>query len=251
MTQPQAETVAPARWSFELVDLTRPLTEETIDGLFGDLGNDDLRPVRVEYIADWETANGAVARFSIMDHAGTHVDAPIHTCEDGAYLEDIDITKLIGEAAVLDLYRGDVDYGYTVDDLASATPEIHEGDIVLIHSGYVDVVGPDERIRQTYLTLEAAEWLVERGIAAVGCEPAGIEHLPTGYFVHEWYSKDTSNPPSWPVHRALLGNGIYIIEGLTNLDRVKGRRVRFAALPLRMPGLTGCPVRAVAWLEKA
>lgn len=250
MAQPAAQQDTTERWEFDLVDLSRPINEQTVDRLFGDLGNDDLRPVKIEYIADWETANGAVARFSIMDHVGTHMDAPIHTCEDGAYLEGVDIASLIGEAVVLDLWKGGVDYGYTPEDLASASPEVREGDIVLIHSGYVDAEGPEERIRQTHLTIEAAEWLVKRGVKAVGCEPAGIEHLPTGYFVHRWYEKDTPNPPSWPVHRILLGNEIYIIEGLTNLDRIKGRRVRFAALPLYMPGLTGCPVRAVAWLEK-
>ena len=47
----------------------------------------------------------------------------------------------------------------------------------------------------------------------------------------------------------LLGNDVYIIEGLTNLDRLKGKRVRFAALPLNVPGFTGCPMRAVAWID--
>ena len=48
-------------------------------------------------------------------------------------------------------------------------------------------------------------------------------------------------------HRQHGGMGI---EGLTNLDRIKGRRVRFAALPLPIPGASGCPVRAVAWVDR-
>ena len=237
------------RWQFQLVDLSRQVSEETAIRLFGDLGSDDYQRVDVRYLADWSTANGAVARFEIFDHIGTHMDAPIHTNEDGVALEGVDISRLIGEAVVLDLYKGDVDYGYTVEDLASATPSIEEGDIVLIHSGYRDVEKATDRIKQTYLTPEAAKWLVDRGVKAVGCEPGGIEHLPDGYFVHKWYAKDTPNPPSWPAHRILLGHHVYIIEGLTNLDRIKGQRVRFAALPLNLPGLTGCPVRAVAWID--
>jgi kynurenine formamidase len=238
------------RWQFELHDLSRPLTAETATALFGDIGSDAYGRVDIEYLADWSTANGMVARVSFFDHLSTHMDAPNHTDEDGYDLAGVDIGRLIGEAAVLDLYRGDVDYGYTAADLENATPEVREGDIVLIHSGYRDVGGPEERIRQTYLTVEAAEWLVERGVKAVGCEPAGIEHLPDGYFVHRWYAKDTPNPPSWPAHRVLLGNDVYIIEGLASLERLKGRRVRFAALPLNVPGLTGCPVRAVAWIDR-
>jgi kynurenine formamidase len=195
-------------WSFELVDLSRPVSRETAVALFGDLGTEDYRRVDVTYLADWSTANGSVARFSIFDHIGTHMDAPIHTNEDGVALEGVDISRLIGEAVVLDLYKGDVDYGYTVEDLAGAKPEVRAGDIVLIYSGYRDVESASDRIKQTYLTPEAAQWLVDRGVKAVGCEPAGIEHLPDGYFVHRWYAKDTST--SWKASRtssAFAGNG--------------------------------------------
>jgi arylformamidase len=238
-----------ARWRPELVDLSHPLTGETGARMFGDLGSDDYNRLDITYLANWETANGMVARFSMFDHLGTHMDAPNHTNEDGYDLGQVDISRLVGEAVVVDLYRGDVDYGYTADDLAGATPTIEPGDIVLIHSGFKPVARREDRTKQTYLTVGAAEWLVERGVRAVGCEPAGIEHLPDGYFVHRWYAKDTPNPPSWPAHRVLLGNDVYIIEGLTNLDRFKGRRIRFAALPLNVPGLTGCPVRAVGWID--
>ena len=104
-------------------------------------------------------------------------------------------------------------------------------------------------MKQTYLSPEAAEWLVERGVHAVGCEPAGLEHAWGGYYEKRWYDKDTPFPPSWPGHQVLLSNDIYIIEGLTNVDRIKGQRVRFSALPLAIPEATGCPVRAVAWSE--
>ena len=201
------------------------------------------------YDREWSTSNGTLCHTSMPDHVGTHMDAPIHCWEPGVTLEAVKISRLIGEAVVLDLYKGDVDYGYTAEDLASATPVIQPGDIVLIYSGYADA-GPTERIRQTYLTAEAAEWLVERGVHAVGCEPAGIEHVPEGLWKYNWYDKDTPNLPSWPAHQVLLSKDVYIIEGLTNLDQIKGQRVRFAALPLPIPGASGCPVRAVAWKDQ-
>jgi kynurenine formamidase len=242
-----------ARWDFELIDLTRPLTEETSYALLGDIAageeNRHYSQISVTYDRDWPTSNGRLCHLSLPDHLGTHMDAPIHCWEAGVSLEQVDIGRLIGEAVCLDLYRGDIDYGYTAEDFATATPEIEPGDIVLIYSGYRDVT-ETERIRQTYLTPEGAQWLVDRGVHAVGCEPAGMEHVPDGLFKYRWYEKDTPNLPSWPAHQVLLSKDVYIIEGLTNLDRIKGERVRFAALPLPIPRASGCPVRAVAWRER-
>lgn len=237
-------------WDVDLYDLTRPHTEETAVKLFGDLGSDDYYRVDVDYLATWETSNGMIARLSLFDHLGTHMDAPNHTNEDGADLAGVKIENLIGDAVVLDLRRDDPDHGYTAADFEAATPQVEPGDIVLIHSGYRDAASREDRIHHTHVTPEGAQWLVDRGAKAVGCEPGGIEHLPDGYFVHRWYAKDTPNPPSWPAHRILLGHDVYIVEGLADLSALAGRRVRFAALPLKVPGLTGCPVRAVAWVEK-
>ena len=236
-----------SRWSPELIDLSRPLSADTPKGLLGNLSTHHLG-FEIEYVSDWSSSNGTNCLLTIPDHLGTHMDAPIHTVEGGADLSGVDISRLVGEAVCLDLFKGDVDYGYTAEDFATAEPAIDAGDIVLIYSGWQDVE-PDARIRQTYLTAEGANWLVERGVHAVGCEPAGIEHVPDGLFTYEWYDKNTTNLPSWPAHQALLREDVYIIEGLVNLDRIRGQRVRFAALPLNVPGLSGCPVRAVAWTE--
>ncbi len=54
---------------------------------------------------------------------------------------------------------------------------------------------------------------------------------------------------SWPAHRICLERDVYILEGLGNLEQLVGRRVRFSALPLPVPGASGSPVRAVAWEE--
>ena len=143
--------------------------------------------------------------------------------------------------------RGDVDYGYGADDFEAVGGDVRPGDIVLIHSGYVDAA-PTERIRQQHVTVEGAHWLVDRGVKAVGCEPIGIEHLYDGYNVHGYY--DPSHPNPWPVHGILLGNDVYIVEGLASLAGLVGQRVRFSALPLLFPKLSGSPVRAVAWIER-
>jgi kynurenine formamidase len=257
MAEPQAAVspVATAgRWEFDLIDLTRPLTEQTAYALLGDIAageeNKHYSQVAVTYDREWSTSNGTLCHLSLPDHVGTHMDAPIHCWEPGVTLERVDISRMIGEAVCLDMYKGDVDYGYTAADLEAAGGEVVQpGDIVLIYSGYRDY-SETERIKQTYLAVDGAEWLVERGVHSVGCEPAGIEHVPEGLWKYHWYDKDTPNLPSWPAHQVLLSNDVYIIEGLTNLDRIKGQRFRFAALPLPIPGASGCPVRAVAWVDR-
>lgn len=240
------------RWLSELVDLSRPLNLETVDALFGDLVADGKNPyfrdMSIEVAVDHSQANAFSCVIRLPDHIATHVDAPIHAVEGGAMLEEIDISRLIGDAVVLDLDRGGSDYGYTAEDLESAQPGVEPGDIVLIYSGFADA-GPEQRMRQTYLTAGAAEWLVERGVRAVGVEPCSPDPLYAGMYEYGWLDKDTPNRPAWPAHTTLLENDIYIIEGLVNLERIRGQRVRFAALPALVPGLSGFPVRAVAWLD--
>lgn len=239
-------------WRFELIDLTRPINEESAYALWGDLAageeNRWTRDISVEVKSDYSSANAMSCQISLPDHISTHMDAPIHTLPGGAYLHQVDISRMIGEAVVVDLGKGPGDYAITPEDLENATPKIEPGDIVLIYSEYVDA---DEktRVRQSYLTPEAARWLVQREVKSVGVESLGIEHIPDGYLVHHWPKKDTHNPPSWPAHRILFENNIYAIEGLTNLRLIRGERVKFSALPLLFPGLTGCPVRAVAWRD--
>lgn len=237
------------RWQPELVDLTRPLTLETVFALFGDLVDDEgsyFRQLEVERAVDFETGNATSFWLRLPDHVGTHMDVPIHTVPGGHALEDADLGRLIGEAVVLDLPRPGEDHAYTVEELAAAEPGVREGDIVLVHSAFRDA-RPGERMRQTSFTVEAAEWLVGQGVRAVGVEPCSPDHVWEGLHVHGW--GDRANRPAWPIHHAFLSHGVYLVEGLTNLDRIRGQRVRFAALPLLVPGLSGSPVRAVAWVD--
>jgi kynurenine formamidase len=239
-------------WLGELIDLSRPLELATVDALFGDLVADGQNPYfrdfEIEVAVDHSVANAYSCVVRLPDHIATHMDAPIHAVAGGAKLEGVDIRRLIGDAVVLDLDRGGADYGYTADDLEAAGTDVEPGDIVLIYSGYADA-DLSTRMRQTWLTAGAAEWIVERGVHAVGVEPCTPDPLYAGMYEYGWLEKDTPNPPAWPAHVTLLRNDVYIIEGLTNLERIRGRRVRFAALPALVPGLSGFPVRAVAWLD--
>lgn len=243
-------TANPSTWPYELIDLSRPLTRESVDALFGDIvadgNNSYYRDITIDVVVDHADSPACSCMLRIPDHVATHMDAPIHAVDGGAFIEGVDIRKLIGSAVILDLSPLGLDRGYTPEDLAGATPEVQRGDIVILYSGFVDTL-PGERMRQTYLTGDAAQWLVDRGVHAVGVEPPSPDPLYAGMYELGWLEKNGPNQPAWPAHTILLGNGVYIIEGLTNLDRIKGERVWFAALPPLIPGLSGAPVRAVAW----
>jgi kynurenine formamidase len=243
-------TARPDRWPYEVIDLSRPLTPDTVDALFGDIvadgNNPYYRDITIDVVADHSTSPACSCMLRIPDHVATHMDAPIHAVDGGGFLEDVDIRKLIGTAVVLDLSHLGRDRAYTVEDLAEATPEVQPKDIVILYSGFVEALR-GERMRQSYITREAAQWLVDRGVHAVGVEPPSPDPLYAGMYELGWLDKNGPNQPAWPAHTPLLGNGVYLIEGLTNLDRIRGERVQFAALPPLIPGLSGAPVRAVAW----
>jgi kynurenine formamidase len=237
-------------WSPQLIDLTRPMTHESVLEIAGKLAAEDGSPyaeVQLSFLRDWETENGSLCQWTLTDHFGTHLDAPIHIVPNSASVDQIDINRLIGEAVVIDCSFA-TGRGLTGDDFERARPGVRAGDIVLVYSAEQPGTSEDYIRNQTYVTPDGAEWLVKRGIKAVGVEPFSFENLYEGIFVKHYYRKDAPGP-IWPAHAICLRENVYILEGLGNLESIVGKRVRFSALPLPVPGSSGSPVRAVAWEE--
>jgi arylformamidase len=236
-------------WSPKLIDLTRPMTRQTIVEIAGKIVAEDspYNEVKLSYLRSWATDNGTLCQWTLNDHFGTHLDAPIHVVPDAPSVDQVNIDRLIGEAVVVDLSFAN-GRGITPDDLKRAKPEIRPEDIALIFSDEQPASIEEYITRQTYMTPDAAQWLVDRGVKSVGVQPFSFEHLYEALFVNDWYNP-SSPPPHFPAHRIALSNDVYILEGLGNLDRVVGKRLRFAAMPLPVPGSSGSPVRAVAWEE--
>jgi arylformamidase len=237
-------------WSPHLIDLTRPMTRETIVELAGKIVAEPgpYGEVELKHLRDWDTDNGSLCQWTLNDHFGTHLDAPIHVVPDSPSVDQIDIDRLVGEAVVIDCSFAN-GRGLTSEDFERARPKVKAGDIVLIYSAEQPGSIEDFIRKQTYVTPDGAEWLVRQQIRSVGVQPFGFEHLYNGLFVDDYYNKATP-PPHWPAHSICLREDIYIIEGLGNLEQVAGKRVRFSALPLPVPGSSGSPVRAVAWEDE-
>jgi arylformamidase len=213
-----------------LVDLTQPYA----DGMFSQRL---FPPVRISRCIAIEDKGVNVTALDVCVHHGTHLDAPRHFLPDGATIDEVSLTDVVGAAVGLRVRRhGGEAIG--VDDLEAQDQKVERGDIVVIDTGWSQYFhGDHERYEvHPYLDLDAATWLTEREVKLV-CFDVPTPDLP-----------EPLRQPGfdWPVHRRLLGHGTLIAEHLNRLDLVAGRRFRLSALPLPIVGADGSPARIVA-----
>ena len=193
-------------------------------------------------------AHGDVAThygLTLSEHTGTHMDAPLHFISDGSAhygTDEIPLDRLAGRAATIDATDLGPDDLFGVDRIEAWAHQhgpIEPKDHVLIRYGW-DVrwtTGPEgRRFLEDWpgLSREAAEYLVAMGVSLVGCDTMAIDAAGT-----------TENL----AHHALLGNEVYVVENLKNLDRLPPFSY-FMALPLKIKGGSGSPVRAVALVPR-
>ena len=178
---------------------------------------------------------------TMSEHTGTHMDAPLHFISEGPVhygTDEIPLDRLAGRAATIeatDLGAGDLLSTGRVEAWEEERGPIEAGDRVLIRYGWDRrwATGPEgRRFLEDWpgLSREAAEYLVGKGVSLVGCDTLAIDAAVS-----------TENP----AHYALLGAEVYIVENLKNLDRLPPFCL-FLALPLKIRGGSGSPVRAVA-----
>jgi len=183
-------------------------------------------PPRIEPAAS--IAQGAPANVSLLtmgSHTGTHVDAPFHFLEDGARLGAVPLDRMVGECVVLDLRAR-----AAVDAAALSAAPIRPGDLVLCRTDNSwRWEQPSFQRDFTYLAPDGAEVLLDRGARAIGMDYLSIEQFGSTGF---------------PVHKRVLGAGLFVIEGL-DLRRVEPGRYTLVCLPLKFPDLDGAPARAV------
>ncbi|MBA3953477.1 MAG: cyclase family protein [Rubrobacter sp.] len=182
---------------------------------------------------------------TISEHTGTHMDAPLHFVPEGPAhygTDEIPLERLAGRAATIEATDLGSDDLLTVDHIASWEREhgpIERGDRVLVHYGWDSrwTTGLEgRRFLEDWpgLSGDAAEYLVGKGTALVGCDTLAV---------------DAAGSPENPAHHALLGNEVYVVENLKNLDRLPPFSL-FLALPLKIRGGSGSPVRAVALVPR-
>ncbi|HYC53557.1 MAG TPA: cyclase family protein [Candidatus Binatia bacterium] len=191
--------------------------------------------------------------FEAPEHGGTHVDAPIHFFEGGQSVEQIPLEKLMAPAVVVDVStsaQGSPDYELTTTDLTSfqaVRGPIARGTIVLIRTGWAsrwgdrraylgdDTPGDASSLHFPGIGAEAARYLVEKGVAAVGIDTASL---------------DPGKSTDFQAHRILAKAGIPGFENLDIRDSLPAKGFTLLALPMKIEGGSGAPVRVVALVPR-
>jgi kynurenine formamidase len=232
-----------------LVDLSHDYSDQTVFW-------PTAAPFKLEKVAEGVTPQGyyyAANNFATSEHGGTHLDAPVHFAEGHWAVDQIPLERLVGDAVVIDVTApsSQPDYRVGPADFTAwerTNGEIASGAIVLIRTGFSKYwpdasryLGTAERGEAAVAKLhfpglheDAARWLAEtRNIKAVGIDTASID-----------YGQSTL----YESHRILYARNIPAFENLTNLDRLPARGALIVALPMKIKGGSGAPLRAIAML---
>jgi kynurenine formamidase len=234
-----------------IVDLTHPLNERTL------YWPTSPSTFELERLAHGQTPGGyfySANTFSAPEHGGTHLDAPIHFSERGQTSDQIPLDRLLGPAVVIDISAktaANPDYRLTPDDVSEFERRhgrIGAGAIVLLRTGWSrhwpnrgayfgdDTPGDASKLHFPSYGVEAARLLVEqRRVAALGIDAASIDYGPSTDFM---------------VHRIAAAANVPGLENLTALDQVPATGAIVIALPIKIEGGSGGPVRIVALVPR-
>ncbi len=231
----------------EWVDMSYPYDETTIYW-------PTAQPYELEVVAAGMTEDGyyfGANNFCAAEHSGTHLDAPIHFSEGKHTTDQIPLERLVGPAVVVDVSEAavsDADYLVSVNDLEaweSTHGRIPDQSILLLRTGWgarwpdresylgTDLVG-EKAVPELHfpgIDPDAARWLVEnRNIDAIGIDTASIDYGQSSLF---------------ETHRILLAENIPAFENVASLDRLPETGAFIVALPMKIGGGTGGPLRIV------
>ena len=191
-------------------------------------------------------------KYSASEHGGTHLDSPVHFAQGKQTVEQIPLEKLVGSAVVIDVSAkalSDPDYQVKVEDITAWEEEngvIPDNAILLLNTGYakfwpdrVKYMGTDNKGAQAVSELhfpglhpEAAKWLTEnRNISVLGLDTPSIDYGQSTLF---------------ETHRILFKENIPAFENVANLDKLPAKGAFVIALPMKIKGGSGAPLRIIA-----
>ena len=237
----------------QIIDLTHDFSNETIYWV-------TAKEFELDTVFNGDTDKGyfySANNFASAEHGGTHIDAPIHFSKSGQSVSEIPLENLVGNAIKIDVTEralNNPDYLISIEDFTKwekkQNTKIPDGSIVLLHTGYsqfypdkIKYLGTDQRGNDAVKLLhfpglapKAAEWLVNnRNIHAIGLDTPSIDYGQSQYFKS---------------HVTLLSQNIPAFENLTNLDKLPANHFKVIALPMKIKGGSGAPLRIIAILDK-
>ena len=186
-----------------------------------------------------EKAKGAsvnLGAISMSVHNGTHADARFHFDTDGESIEKASLQTYLGRATVVDLWQAFLDskekHLITIEDLRPSAEAIAATSRILVKTGrWTDSTVFPKQI--PVIAADVPAWLQKNGVKLLGLDLPSVDEID---------SKSLQN------HHALAHAGIAIIESL-DLSNVASGIYQLAALPLKIAGGDGAPMRAILWRE--
>ncbi|GAB5399902.1 MAG: cyclase family protein [Aureisphaera sp.] len=236
-----------------IVDLSHEYSRETIYWV-------TAKEFELDTVFEGHTEKGyyySANNFTTAEHGGTHIDAPIHFAEGKQSVDEIPLEKLVGSAIKIDVSAkaaNNPDYEVGIEDFTDwETKEqmtIPDGSIILLYTGYskfypdkLKYLGTDQRGEEAVkllhfpgLSPEAADWLVKnRNVHAIGLDTPSI---------------DFGQSQDFESHVILLSENIPAFENLTNLEELPAKGFEVIALPMKIKGGSGAPLRIIALIKE-
>lgn len=172
-----------------------------------------------------------VTSLQIGSHTGTHVDAPSHFQKDGERIDESELGKFMGSGVVIHVTGKQPEEKITLDDVREQLEKAKSGVIVLFHTGWSKHIGTDLYFQHPYLAVEVVEHLLEKGVRTFFIDALNV---------------DPPDGSAFPVHEAITRVDGIIGENFCNFDQIDFDDPLILALPLKLEGVDGSPVRAVA-----
>jgi len=168
----------------------------------------------------------------LSTHTGTHMDAPSHFIEGAESIDDIDVNRFVMKNVhLLKIFKSSNQL-ITTEDIINSNIDIKENDSIVFSTGWEHNYNSDNYISSNPgLSSQAATYLSNKKINAVAIDSPSI---------------DSGIESEFPVHQILLKNNIIIIENICNLAQIDKKNFRLIAIPLKLRGASGSPVRALA-----
>ncbi len=226
---------------YELVDLTHAISAD--DPFWP---GPEQNPFVHDTISAQPSGRPSMAAYSLPEHHGTHLDAPIHFADGTASVDELPLSGLVGPAVVVDVTRNAeafADYGMTRQDLLDWEElygQIPSGSIVLMYSGWSERwtegdsymnADADGGVHFPGLSADASSFLVEeRSVVGIGVDTPSV---------------DPGGAEGFPAHAVSNGAGLFHLENLAGLDRLPASGAYVMALPIKIKGGSGGQVRVV------
>jgi kynurenine formamidase len=175
----------------------------------------------------------ALTRYAMVNHIGTHIDAPSHRIADGDSLDEIGLERIVTDAVTIDVSARDPHGEVSLDEIEPQLDRVRPGDLVLFVSDNARNYG-----REAYWTgysypgVDAAEALIACGVSGVGFDGPSADPVASTTFV---------------MHDVWLGAGRVILENLDGLATLPGR-FPIVVAPFKVARGNGAPARVFALL---